>query len=116
MPVCAAVIRLMESSSEWTVQNKGMSETTWVGTAAELLAELESIARKSRLDMTGFPKGAAQLGMRLENIAKELETSGIIIERDNERTGKNRDRFIRIMKISQPKSKCCESEILLLEG
>jgi hypothetical protein len=93
-----------------------MTQTTWVGTAAELLGELESIAGKFRLDMNGFPKGAAQLGMVLENIARELETFGIVVRRDSERTGKNRDRFIRITKTARSKSDCCEPEILLLEG
>jgi hypothetical protein len=67
-----------------------------VGTVSELLGELEYVAQKNRIDMTDFPKGAAQLGRELENIAKVLGAWNITLKRDEDRTGKNRDRYVRI--------------------
>lgn len=99
--VCAAVCKLMEHPHEWKVRNKGMTPDTWVGTAAELLGELEALARKHRIELAEWPKGAAQLGMRLDSVASELGTKGIVLKPDEKRTGKNRDRFIRIIKNSE---------------
>ena|GEM_PF-5140222 len=113
--VCAAICKLMEHPHEWKVRNKGMTPDTWVGTAAELLGELESLAARHRIERTEWPQGAAQLGMRLDSVASELGTWGIALKPDEKRTGKNRDRFIRITKASEGNTPSYGSDLLLLE-
>ena len=95
-PVCEAIRFLMANPRHWKVRNKDVTPQMWVGTVTELLGELELVAHSYRIDTKRFPKGAAQLGMSLDNIASVLKSWNITLKRDEERTGKNRDRFVRI--------------------
>ncbi len=94
--VCESVVKLTEHPNLWRIRHKETTSQMWVGAVSELLGELEYVAQKNRIDLTEFPKGAAQLGRELENIAKVLGTWNIVLKRDEDRTGKNRDRYIRI--------------------
>ncbi len=94
--VCQSVVKLTEHPNLWRIRHKGTTFQMCVGSVSELLGELEYVAQKNRIDMTDFPKGAAQLGREPENIAKVLGAWNITLKSDEDRTGKNRDRYVRI--------------------
>lgn len=66
--VCESVVKLTEHPNLWRIRHKETTAQMWVGSVSELLGELEYVAQKNRIDLTEFPKGAAQLGRELENI------------------------------------------------